>query len=274
MGAFFGILGALGIGLSDLFGRRIMLASSALTAAVVLQLAGGLLAAATMVVLPSEWVWSDAGRGVVSGFGMGVGLGCYYTGLARSASTIVAPLVATLSAVLPFGYVLVVTGEGSVLGSLAAAVAVVGLALVSTGADAVSNVAAGVRWGLASGIGYGLAIGVLTDVTADSGAWPVVTQRAAAFTLLGLVGMVGRQPVVPPVGARGNAVLAGAFIAMSSIALLIGVRSDAATTVITLSTFPAFSVAIGRVFFDDPIAPRQAVGIVVVLTGIIGVVAG
>ena len=43
---------------------------------------------ATMVLLPSEWLWSDAGRGVVSGIGMGVGLGCYYTGLARSTSTI------------------------------------------------------------------------------------------------------------------------------------------------------------------------------------------
>ncbi len=274
MGALFGIVGALGIGLSDLFGRRIMLASSALTAAVVLQLSGGLLAAASMLVLPSEWLPVDAALGVVSGVGMGIGLGCYYTGLARSASTIVAPLVATLAAVLPFGYVLVSTGEGSVLGSVAAAVAVAGLALVSSGADAVSNLSAGVRWGVASGGGYGVAIAVLTEVSADSGAWPVVTQRASAFVLLGLVGVIGGHTIVPPPDARGSAVLAGFFIALSSIALLIGVRFDAGATVITLSMFPAFSVAIGRLFFDDPIAPRQVVGIVVVLAGIAGVVAG
>ncbi len=274
MGALFGIIGALGIGLSDLFGRRIMLASSALTAAVVLQVSGGLLAAATMTVLPSEWIVADAALGVVSGIGMAVGLGCYYTGLGRSASTIVAPLVATLAAILPFGYVLVSTGEGSILGSVAAAIAVAGLALVSSGADEISNVSAGVRWGVASGIGYGVAIAVLTEVSAESGAWPVVTQRARAFAVLGLVGLASRQAIVPPAGVRGSAVLAGFFVALSSIALLIGVRFDAAATVITLSMFPAFSVAIGRVFFADPIAPRQAIGIAVVLLGIAGVVAG
>ncbi len=274
MGALLGIIGALGIGLSDLFGRRIMLASSALTAAAVLQVSGGLLAAATMMVLPSEWLVTDAAIGIVSGVGMAVGLGCYYTGLGRSASTIVAPLVATLSAVIPFGYVRATTGEGSAVASAAAAVTVVGLALVSLGADAISNVAAGLRWGLASGLGYGFAIAVLTDVSSDSGAWPAVTQRASAFALLGLVGVLGGRPVVPPVGTRGNAVLAGVFVAVSSIALVIGVQFDAAATVITLSMFPAFSVAIGRLFFDDPIAPRQVVGIVVVLAGIAGVVAG
>mgnify|MGYP001820351153 CR=1 FL=1 len=274
MGALLGLIGALGIGLSDLFGRRIVLASSPLTAAVVMQLAGGLLAAVTMLALPSEWLWSDALRGIVSGVGMGVGLGCYYTGLARSTSTIVAPLVATLSAVLPFGYVLVASGGGSILGSVASLVAVVGLALVSGGADAVSNVADGVRWGVASGLGYGVAIAVLTDVSADSGAWPAVTQRASAFVLLAAVGLAARRAVVPPPGTRTSAVLAGAFVAVTSIALLIGVQFDAGAAVITLSMFPAFSVAIGRTFFGDPIRPRQAAGIGIVLAGVAGVVAG
>jgi drug/metabolite transporter (DMT)-like permease len=274
MGALLGLLGALGIGLSDLFGRRIVLASSPLTAAVVLQLFGGILAATTMPVLPSEFLWSDAGLGTVSGVGMGVGLGCYYAGLSASASTVVAPLVATLSAVLPFVYVLVTTGERSLVSSVAAIIAIVGLALVSTGADAVSNVAAGVRWGLASGIGYGTAIAVLTDVSADGGAWPAVTQRVSAFALLGLVALSTGQPVVPPAGSRANAVLAGAFVALSSIALLVGVQLDASATVITLSMFPAFTVAVGHIFFDDPIGPRQAVGLAIVLVGLVGIVGG
>lgn len=274
MGALLGLLGALGIGLSDLFGRRIVQTSSALTAAVVLQLFGGVVAAATMAVYPSEFAWPDAGRGLFAGIGMGAGLGCYYAGLARSASTVVAPLVATLSAIIPFGYVVLTTGEASPVASAAAVIAVVGLALVSSGADAVSNVAVGVRWGLVSGLGYGSAIAVLTDVSADSGAWPAVTQRMSAFVLLGAVGLVIRQPIIPPAGSRSNAVLAGAFVAMSSVALLIGVQIDASATVITLSMFPAFTVAIGRVFFGDPITPRQAVGIAIVLVGLAGIVGG
>ena len=273
MGALFGTLGALSIGLSDLFGRRIVLASSPLTAAVVLQLSGGLISAASIAVIPSEWLWSDVGRGLASGLGMGVGLSCYYTGLARSTSTVVAPLVATLSAVLPFGYVLLTTAEGSVLGVTAAGVAFAGLALVSVGANEVSNVGAGIRWGSLSGLGYGVGIAVLTDISGDSGSWPAASQRLSAFGMLAVVGAVSRISLAPPRGTRASAMMAGVFVAATTISLLIGVQFDPGAAVVTLSMFPAFSVAIGRIFYGDPVRRFQVAGIAIVLVGVAGVVA-
>lgn len=273
MGALFGALAALGIGVSELFGRRIVLASTPLTTAVALQLSGGLISAATLAVIPSEWLWPDLGRGAVSGLGMAVGLSCYYTGLVRSTSTIVAPLVATVSAVLPFGYVVLSTDEGSTGGIVAAGVAFGGLALVSMGASKVSNVGAGIRWGALSGIGYGIGVGVLTDVTGDSGAWPAASQRLTAFAMLALVAVGRGVPVVPPRGSAISTVVAGVFTAAVTISVLIGVQFDAGATVVAVSMFPAVSVAIGRTFFGDPIRRSQAIGIAIVLVGTAGVVA-
>ena len=273
MGALLGTIGALCIGMSDLFGRRIMLESSALTAAVVMQVGGGLVSLAVVAVVSSEWVAGDLARGLASGIGMGIGLSCYYAGLARSTSTVVAPLVATLSAVLPFGYVVVAVDGGSTPGVLAAGVALVGLLLVSAGADAVSNVGAGLFWGTLSGLGYGVGIAVLAEVSERSGAWPAVSQRLAAFVLLAVVGAAVGVPLTPPQGTRTNAVLAGFFVAATTIALLLGVRLDPGPAVLALSTFPAFSVLIGRAFFGDPVRAIQAAGIVVVLIGLAGVAA-
>ncbi len=273
MGALLGTFGALCIGISDLFGRRIVAVSTALTAAIVMQVGGGLVSLASVAVIPSEWDNADVVRGLVSGLGMGVGLSCYYAGLARSTSTVVAPLVATLSAVIPFGYVVVAVGGGSAPGVVAAGVAFAGLAMVSIGADAVANVRAGLGWGAVSGLGYGVGIAVLAEVTDRSGAWPAVSQRAAAFVLLAAVGIARGVRVLPPAGSRANAALAGLFVAATTISLLVGVRVDPAAAVLTLSTFPAFSVVIGRIFFGDPIRAIQAVGIGVVLAGLAGVAA-
>lgn len=273
MGALLGTLAALTIGLSDLFGRRIVLASTPLTAALALQLAGATVALTTVAVVPSQWLWSDVGRGLLSGLGMAVGLSGYYTGLLRSTSTIVAPLVATVSAVLPFGYVQATTDEGTAPGLAFAGVAFLGLTLVSAGAGEVSNVGAGVRWGLLSGGGYGVALAALTDVSSASGTWPAASQRLAAFAVLALLASIRNLPVLPPRGTRASGALAGALVAGTTILVLIGVQFDAGATVVTVSMFPAFSVAIGRMFFGDPVRSSQVVGIVVVLVGVAGVMA-
>lgn len=274
MGALLGLTGAVAIGLSDLFGRRIVAASTPLTAAIVLQVFGALISAATIVAIPSAWVWDDMALSVLSGIGMGVGLSCYYTGLARSTSTVVAPLVATVSTVLPFGYVQLTGDAISGFGLAAAGVAVIGLVFITTGADEISNLGAGVRWGLLSGLGYGTATAVLSDVSEVSGALPAVGQRSAAFVLLATVATVGGVRILPPRRLAGTSTVAGALAAVTTMALLLGIQADATGAVIGLSMFPAFSVVVGRVFFGDPIRRSQALGIGLAVLGTAGVVAG
>lgn len=272
MGAFWGSLSALFIGFSDLFGRRVVVHSTVLTAAVSMQFVGIFSSLAAIVLVSSEFRWGDVTLGGLSGLGLGTGLACYYGGLSRSSSTVVAPVVATLSAVIPFGYTVVTGDTASALALAGAMVAFVGLAMITAGGTSATRVRTGLLWGLLSGLGYGFGLSVVIEVSADSGAWPAVSQRVAAFVMLGAIAVRTAQPLIPPAGLRVAALWAGAFAGLTTVFYLLGVQANATAAVITASMFPAASVAIGHAFYRDPVSRLQLVGLGVVLAGVAAVV--
>ncbi len=227
---------------------------------------------AMLLVIASEFGWRDVAIGAMSGVGLALGLACYLGGLARSSSAVVAPVVATLSAVVPFGYTVVRGATSSTWAVSGAAVAVAGLILVTAGGEPVANVGAGVRWALASGLGYGFGLAVVIEVSEESGAWPAVAQRAAAMVLMVLV--VSRsQGHAPLTGVRMLGVAAGTVAALSTVFYLLGVQADPTPAVVTASMFPAVTVGVGRVVFGDSVSRLQVLGLGVVLIGVTAVVA-
>lgn len=274
MGAFWGGLAAVGIGVADLFGRRIVIATSAITAAFLLQVMGALASLALVVVVPSVFAWDDAGWGMLSGLGLATGLGCYYLGLSRSSSTIVSPIVATLSAVIPYTYAVIRGGEVSPLAAVGAALAFVGLAVIGSGAIDRERLRAGLWWGTISGLGYGFGISALVEVADDAGVWPAVWQRMAAVLALGLVARSGGHRLLPPRSLVGHWVAGGLFTGLVSVFILLGFAVDAPSTVVATSMFPVPAVMVGVGAFGDRISWRQTVGIALALVGVGAVVGG
>jgi drug/metabolite transporter (DMT)-like permease len=274
VGALFGSLSALSIGLSDLFARRVVRASTPLTAAVavsVMAIATGTIA---VVVLGSSMRSTDFLIGIVSGLGLGTGLSSYYAGITRSSSTVVTPVVAALSAIIPFLYALIDGAPPTVWAVLGAVVAVAGLLLITMGGGGAHHLRAGLAWGLLSGVAYGSGFAVVIETSSGAGALPAVGQRIAASLLVIGLAIRQRDALLPPSGARVVAMIGGLVAGMSTVLYLIGVRADATAAVITSSMFPAFSVAIGRTFFGDSVSRTQALGIAVVLVGVVAVSAG
>lgn len=273
MGALLGALSALSIGISDYFTRRVVRVSTALTGALALSVVAIATSALAVAVFGSTMRLADLGIGALSGLGLGVGLATYYAGMTRSSATVVTPIVAVLSAVLPFLFTLVRGASASGWAITGAVVAFLGLALITTGGPA-HHVRPGVTWGLISGIAYGFGLAVVIDASSGAGAWPAVGQRLASTSIvLGLVAARG-APTMPPVGMRGVALAGGVFAGVSTVLYLAGVEADPATAVITSSMFPVASVAIGRVAFGDPVSRSQAAGIAVVLAGVVAVTTG
>lgn len=274
MGALFGILTSFAIGAGDLFGRRVILASSALTAAVTLQIVGILTSVASLGVVASTWDAGELGLGALSGLGLGTGMGCYFGGLYRSSSTVVAPVVATLSAVIPFLYAITTGESATALAVAGAVVALAGLLLITTGGAHARNVAVGLRWALFSGLGYGFGLSVLVETTEESGVWPAVGQRLVAFSLLALVALLLRTPLIPPTSVRWAAVFGGIAIGMSTVLLLFGLQANPVPAIVAASMFPAVTVTVGWWVYGDGVSRVQALGIGVVLVGLAGVVSG
>ncbi|MFW2384181.1 MAG: EamA family transporter [Acidimicrobiales bacterium] len=273
-GVIFGLLTALAIGASDLFGRRIVHAQSPVTAAVPMQFIGILTAAVSLVFVSSELSLRDSFFGMLSGLGFALGLGCYYTGLSKASSALIAPTVAMLSAVLPFAYSVFRGSETSVITVGGAIVCLAGLAVITVDRSAVAFDWLALRWGILSGLGYATGLISLIDVADAAGTWPAVVQRTTACLTLAFVASQIKVPVLPRRNLRLAAVLAGIAVGLSSIFLLAGLEIDPTPTVIASSTFPAVTVLVGLLVYGDHVRTQQWWGIAIVILGIMGVSAG
>jgi drug/metabolite transporter (DMT)-like permease len=273
VGALLGALSALSIGISDYFTRRVARASRALTAALALSVVAIATSVVAVIVFGSTMRLTDLAIGALSGLGLGVGLATYYAGMTRSSATVVTPIVAVLSAVIPFVYTLVRGATTSPWAIVGAVVSIGGLVLITTGGPA-HHVRPGVTWGLVSGVAYGFGLAVVIDASSGAGAWPAVGQRLAATSIVLAFVIARRVPTVPPIGMRWIALAGGVFAGASTVLYLAGVEADPSAAVITSSMFPVASVAIGRFAFGDPVSRSQAAGIAVVLAGVVAVTTG
>ena len=269
-----GLVAAAMIGLSDLFGRRVVNASSATTAAAAMQITSAVVAVLLAVMTASRFDSTAFVWACLSGVGMAAGLALYYEGLLRSSSTLVAPIVASLTALVPYLYATVRGAPSSLVAAAGAVVAVLGLVLVTGGAVSASRLRHGVRFGLASGLSYAASTVFFIEAADADGWWPVVGQRAVGAMLLVPLAIVARTAVWPPSGQRINGVMAGLLTAMTSVALLAALAIDAGPASVALSTFPVFSVLVGRVAFADPVRRTQVAGVALVVTGIAAVSVG
>lgn len=269
MGIVFGALTSLSIGLSELFGRRVLNVRGPIVTGAVIQLVAIFTSLAALGVVSSRFVVGDFSIGLMSGVGLGVGLWGYFSGLERSSSAVVAPIVATMSAVIPYGYAVVRGAAPAPLAVVGALVAVAGLVLITLGGQA-AGLRAGIRWGAVSGAGYGIGLSVIIDADEASGAWPSVGQRVAAFALMVVFARRGRLDWRPPRGVRATALISGVFAGLSTLFFLFGVQADATSAVVMASLFPAVSVVVGRVAYGDDVGRRQVIGIAIVLVGVVG----
>lgn len=279
VGALWGLAAAISIGSSDLFARRVVNVSGPVTAALWYQGAAVITTLIPTVLIGGSPSTADLGWGALSGIGIALGLGTYYRGLVLSSSALVAPVVATLAAVVPYCYSILRGSEVSGLALLGAVMAFAGLAVVTSGASQAVRVAdgesplqngwkgSGATWALVSGLGYAFSLSVLVEVSDESGMGPAVTQRSAAGLVLLIAALVGKHSLMPKADLRPDALKAGSLGGITSICYLLGLAAYAPAAVVTGSMFPVFSVGVGVMWFGDSFGRRHVIGIAAVVLG-------
>jgi len=272
MGALFGLMAALSISTTELFGRKVTNEVGPIVAASVTSLLAAITAVAIALVVDGSLLARDLALGCASGLGFGIGMSSYLHGARISSSAVVGPLSAGLTALIPFAYAALAEDAPAALGYVGAALAVTGLMFVTIGGSTATNVAGGLPFGLMSGIGYGLGTLVLIGVSDEAGTWPVVTQRITAFATVAVFALARRRPVLPPRRYASLSAGAGLFAGMSSVFVLLGLAANPAAASVTTTLFPAFSVVIGRVIFRDAVTRAQVIGLTIVIAGTISIV--
>ena len=256
---------ALLYGVSDYCGGRAARSASTFVVALIGQSASTALTVVVVLLLGDPFPSAvDFGWSVAAGIASTVGITAFYFALANGAMTVVAPITAVVSAVVP-------VAVGITLGERPAAIALVGVALAIVAVALVSGVggraerptrAGIVLVAVVAGAGFGLLFVFLDRTSESSGLWPLLLAQVTSLLILGTVCVARRVRVAARRLDAGLMVLAGCLAVTANVAYLAATRQGLLSLVAVItSMYPASTVVLATVLDHERMSNRQAVGL-------------
>jgi drug/metabolite transporter (DMT)-like permease len=245
---------------------------------------GGLLGHGGLGAPTSIGGWSAAGWAAGSGVCGALGLIAFYAGFATAPISVVAPVAALVSAVLPVG-VAIAGGErpgtGVIAGGLLCLIAIV---LVSAqpaakGADEHGDgrlIASGrlraLGYGAAAGAGFGLFFICLKNAGQSGVLWPVAISRSAGTVVAFGMALATGTRLWPRRGAgfAGIALISGAVDAAANVCYVLATRAGLfGLAVVITSLYPGITVLLARVLLDERMRWLQRAGLLLAAVGVL-----
>ncbi|CAB4559786.1 MAG: EamA family transporter [Actinobacteria bacterium] len=223
--------------------------------------------------------------GLMGGFSSVVALLALYASLALGPISIISPLGALVSAIVPAAIGVALLGESfSILGWAAIALALVAVVLVgfvppssNAGKEVLMPKPRAIVLAIIAGAGIGVAVTSLARSPVDSGIAPIIVMRTTAAVLLGLIVLFGvlrgqksaaegnTQPLTSKVWLTVAA--AGVLDAGANIFFTLASRSGTLTVVGVLTAlYPLGTILLARLVLKEHVATTQKVGIAISLT--------
>ena len=225
---------------------------------------------------PSAPSFADVLWGTGAGLVGIVGLAVFYRGLSGGAMSVVAPVTATTTAALPYGLGLLIDRTPPPLAMAGAALAVVAIALVSIGHDAgdaeLARKASARTLGLALAAGamFGLFFTMLSQASAESGAWPLLPGRVVGILALAVVIRARRVSFRVPRTALGWVLVAGVFDVVANAAYLYSVHHGVLSiTAPIASLYPVSTVLLAVIVDRERLRPIQLAGLGLAATALV-----
>lgn len=268
-----GTTSALIFGAADFLGGLAARRMSAILATALAAATGLVVLAIALPIVGGEWSWPAVLLGAASGVAGAVAIGLLYACLAIGPMSILSPLTAVVSAIVPLTFGLIGGERLGVLGYVALGLALVAIVLVGFVPE--KNAVRPSLKGVLMAIGSGIAIGVfliLIDATPDaSGIVPLVVNRATnstiMFTLVGVLAFIAwRRGTGPAHGAWRSAltlaIACGVLDAVANAGLLLGVRlGELSVMAVLVALYPAGTIILAAIVLKERIAVLQYVGL-------------
>jgi drug/metabolite transporter (DMT)-like permease len=237
-------------------------------------------ATALVLAVPTALLasWERVARGDVawslgSGVTVAIGLGLFYSAMARGAVSLVVPLTAVVSATIPVVYALVrgerpgaVTFGGIVLALVAIAVV---SAFPGAGAPGLGPTSSLV-FSLTAGLCFGAFIVLVSHASDHAGLWPIVFSRvtsasglvvlAFAFTGSRPDGLLDAAPVCVAVGVLEAAGIVALLLALQ--------RGPLAVASALLALYPVGTVLLAMAFLRERLTRHQLMGVAMALCSV------
>lgn len=270
MSAVLALFAAITYGAADFLGGLLGRRMPTLTVVLWSQAVGGVLALVAAITLPAIQVnGADVAWGAAGGLAGTVGLFALYQGLAAGRMSVVSPVAALLTALVPLA-----VGVG--LGERPAAIDWIGIVLafpaiwlVASSNNVDDQGAGGVKYGLIAGLGFGVFFAALSQAGVGAGFWPLVGARSASVAVVAVIAIARRVPL-PPAGHRLLVAVVGTGDILANVFLLLAFRSGLLTLVSVLaSLYPAVTVLLAVWVLSEPIGGRQRLGLLMALIAIV-----
>jgi drug/metabolite transporter (DMT)-like permease len=288
LSVIFGITSALVFGAADFFGGLAAKRIPAVRVTALASSAGLLTLLIAYPLIGGRWSSEAVGLGALSGVAGGIAVSLLYACLAIGPMSILSPLTAVVSAIVPIVIGLATGDQLGTLGFIALGIALLAVVLVGfvpeQGAVRPSLLA------IVMAIGSGLAIGtflVLINLTpADSGLVSLIVNRAVngtlLFTVVGIVAFVAwwrrrRAPASSSLGREAVgwraglwlAISCGALDAIANTGILFGLRlGELSITAVLMALYPAGTILLASVVLKERIAPVQYAGLVLAIAAV------
>ena len=225
---------------------------------------------------------SDVGWAAASGVFGASGLVAFYAGFASAPISVVAPVAALVSAVLPVG-VAIAGGErpggGVVAGGLLCLVAIVLVSIQPSGpgpdreaGEPGKRQLRALGYGVAAGAGFGLFFIFLKNAGQSGVLWPVAISRSAGTVLAFGIALATRTRLWPR-GKGGMvriALISGAIDAAANVCYVLATRAGLfGLAVVVTSLYPGITVLLARLLLGERLRWLQRAGLMLAAVGVV-----
>jgi drug/metabolite transporter (DMT)-like permease len=269
-----GITSALVFGAADFLGGLAAKRIAAARVTAITTLTGAFVMVALLPFFGGEWSWNAVLLGALSGLAGSVAIVLLYASLAIGPMSILSPLTALVSAIVPLTVGLIRGERLNTIGYVAIGLALVAVVLVGFVPEkgAVRPSLKGLLMATASGALIGAFLIIIDATPDDSGLVPLVVNRpvsaAIMFGVVAFVALRSRAPREPGGWAPGLrfAIAAGVVDSIANAGLLLGVRLGELSVISVLTAlYPAGTIILAAVVLKERIAPVQYVGLVLAI---------
>jgi drug/metabolite transporter (DMT)-like permease len=285
MSALLAFIGSLVYGASDFFGGLAAGRMSSVRVTAINSVAGVVLLLVASVFIPGRWSGGALLWGALAGLAGAVALGLLYACLALGPMSILAPIMALVSAVVPIAVGFTAGERLSTIGYLGLLVGLVAVVLICfvPGARTVRPSAHGVLMAVGAGLAVGLYLVFIDLSPTDSGVSPLVVTFAVAGLATGAVLLVQRMVAVRmprsarprPRGDVGTlwwrspfalAVYSGLADSAACVLFLVALRIGDLSVVSVLNALsPAGTILLAALVLKERIALVQWAGLAIAL---------
>lgn len=277
-----GLASALVFGAADFLGGLAAKRMSAILTTAIGAATGLVILIAALPLLGGRVSSEAVVLGALSGVAGAVAIGLLYACLAIGPMSILSPLTAVVSAIVPLTAGLIRGEQLGTLGLVAIGLALVAVVLVGFVPEkgAVRPSLKGILMATGSGAGIGAFLIIIDLTPDDSGLVPLVANRAVnAALMFGAVAVIalvararrgGADVAATPTAWRTALALAigcGILDILANIGLLIGLRlGELSVLSVLIALYPAGTIILAAIVLRERIAPVQYAGLALALT--------